>query len=158
MEVLTLTAKMRQELILYLREFLDEKSMRWARDCMSRINKEVMESNNFEFGLKAYNFYKNFVNFFKTYVKDVEAGNLIYSIYVVSTQLGIETNVEEFKSLEQLQELINIDDFEGVTKLDIDAVDILAEKAIHDCYLYQTESDEIWACGIHTLATIGLYI
>lgn len=158
MEVLTLTAKMRQELILYLREFLNENSMKWARDCLSRINKEVMESNNFEFGLKAYNFYKNFVNFFKTYVKEVEAGNLLYSIYIISTQLGVDTCIEELKCLEQLSDLINIEDFDGLTKFDIDAVDIIAERAIHDKYLYGTESDEIWACGIHTLATIGLYI
>lgn len=154
MDTLNLTNHLRRDLITYVSQYLDAESLKWFRDTISNINKNLMDTEDFQFHVNVYNLYSNFEIFFKEYVTEVTAAGILYTLYSSAKQIGVRFDSDKFTHLEQVKEFFDLEDFALLNNEDIVDFDYGVNiKILRVSRGFSTDED-IKACGLITLTNL----
>lgn len=155
-DVVSKMATARGELLLFVRDILDDSSMKWLRELMSDINKDVVKEGNDDFAASVWPLYKNALRFFKEYCTEVTPAGILVTFYISAIELGVRSVGDYVESLPQFTDEVDMEDWdlmsmEYAVKYDMVACAMLTKKWVgmeDDVYL--------WAGGLHTMSALNL--
>lgn len=154
MDVLSMTAKYREDLLKFIRPVLDDRSYIWVRNLITDINHKIVAGDIEFIQAHAIVMYRNVIPFFKHYCSELNASCVLFTFYSCAIELGVRSLGNEVETYEQFQEDIDMEDWSLIDVTTIKRFDILtAQKVIKQQFEFE-EDEEIWAGGLYTLETL----
>ena len=153
LDIVTETSNKRGELLSYIKSKVSESSYIWARNLLADITKKVLTQKNDEFSIRVYPLYKNCVKFFTEYCSEVTPGGILLTLYLCAIELGVRSVGDSVESLEEFIDEIDMEDWDCMNLEAAINFDLVAATLVTQKYLGM-DSDDIFACGLHTLNLI----
>lgn len=151
LDIITATSNKRGELLSYVKGKVSEESYVWARNLLSDVSKKILTVKDDEFTIRAYPLYKNVKKFFTEVCSDVTPGCILLTLYLCSLELGIRKFGDPVESLKDFTEEVDSDDWSKMTLKEVIDYDLVAATLLTQKYLGMDVSDDLRACGLHTL-------
>lgn len=154
MDVLSMTAKYREDLLKFIRPVLNDRSYIWVRNLITDINHKIVAGDIEFIQAHAIVMYRNIIPFFKHYCTELTSSSILYTFYSCAIELGVRSIGNEIETYEQFQEDIDMEDWGLVDIETIKRFDMLtAQKIIKQKFEFK-EDEEIWAGGLYALETL----
>lgn len=156
-DVVSCMAEARQNILSYVNGLLDMDSIKWLRELMSDMNKNVLKTGSDDFAASVWPLYKNVLKFFQEYCDEVTAGSVLVTFYISAVELGIRDENDRVKELPQFLEEVDVDDWGSMGRTNAVLFDMVMCSTMTNKWINPEGAEGIvWAGGLHTLSAVGL--
>lgn len=154
MNVLSMTAKYRENLLKFIKPILSDRSYIWVRNLISDINHKIISADTDYIAAHAILMYRNIIPFFKTYCTELTPSSILFTLYSCAIELNIRKLGDEVETYDDFQMDIDMEDWPYVTTENIRYFDIRTAQLMIRQQVTGEADEEIWAGGLCSLQTM----
>lgn len=154
MDVLSMTAKYRENLLKFIKPILSDRSYIWVRNLISDINHKIISADTDYIAAHAILMYRNIIPFFKTYCTELTPSSILFTLYSCAIELNIRKLGDEVETYDDFQMDIDMEDWPYVTTENIRYFDIRTAQLMIRQQVTGEVDEEIWAGGLCSLQTM----
>lgn len=154
MDVLSMTAKYRENLLKFIKPILSDRSYIWVRNLISDINHKIISADTDYIAAHAILMYRNIIPFFKTYCTELTPSSILFTLYSCAIELNIRKLGDEVETYDDFQMDIDMEDWPYVTTENIRYFDIRTAQLMIRQQVTGEVNEEIWAGGLCSLQTM----